>query len=73
MVALKLFTYRSAEFIYGESKIGSLEVGKYADFVVSDKPYLSGMDSEIHNNKIVLTVSAGEIKYQDPQYQPVER
>jgi predicted amidohydrolase YtcJ len=73
VVALKLFTYRSAEFIYGESKIGSLEVGKYADFVVSDKPYLSGPDSEIHNNKIVMTVSDGEIKYQDPEYQPVER
>ena len=73
VVALKLFTYRSAEFIYAESKIGSLEVGKYADFIVTDKPFLSGPDLEIHDNKIVLNVVAGKTAYQDPQFQPPVR
>ena len=50
VVALKLFTYRSAEFLYAESKVGSLEVGKFADFIVTDKPFLSGPDREIHDN-----------------------
>ena len=73
VVALKLFTYRSAEFLYAESRVGSLEVGKYADFIVTDRPYLSGPDTEIRDNKVVMTVTAGETKYQDPQYQPQVR
>ena len=71
IVALKLFTFRSAEFIYAESKIGSLEVGKYADFIVTDKPFLSGPDRDIHDNKVVLNVVAGKTAYRDPDYNPV--
>jgi hypothetical protein len=71
VVALKLFTYRSAEFLFGESRVGSLEVGKYADFIVTDKPYLSGPDIEIRDNKVVMTVTAGDVRYQDSEYQPV--
>jgi predicted amidohydrolase YtcJ len=71
VVALKLFTYRSAEFLYAETKIGSLEVGKYADFIVTDKPYLSGPDTSIRDNKVIMTVQAGEPSYQDPQFKPV--
>ena len=70
IVALKLFTYRSAEFLYAESKVGSLEVGKYADFIVTEKPFLSGPDREIHDNKVVLNVVAGKTAYQDPDYKP---
>jgi predicted amidohydrolase YtcJ len=73
IVALKLFTYRSAEFLMAETRIGSLEVGKYADFVVTDRPYLSGPDREIRNNKTVMTVLAGETRYKDPEYNPVRR
>lgn len=70
VVALKLFTHRSSEFLYAEEKIGSLEVGKYADFIVSDRPYLAGPDVEIRDNKVVMTVQADEIVYQDPEYTP---
>jgi hypothetical protein len=73
VVALKLFTRRAAEFLYAESKVGTLEVGKYADFIVTDKPFLSGPDREIHDNKVVLTVQAGRTAYQDPGYNPVKR
>ena len=73
VVALKLFTYRSAEFLYAESKVGSLEVGKYADFIVTDKPYLSGPDTGIRDNKVVMTVTAGEARYQDPEFNPQRR
>ena len=71
VVALKLFTYRSAEFLYAESKVGSLEVGKYADFIVTDKPFLSGPDTEIRDNKVIMSVLAGESAYRDPDYEPV--
>ncbi len=70
IVALKLFTLSSSEFLYADSKVGSLEVGKYADFVVADKDYLSGPDSEVKDNKVIMTVVAGEIAYQDPGYHP---
>jgi len=73
VVALKLFTYRSAEFLMAETKIGSLEVGKYADFVVTEKPYLSGPDHEIRDNKTIMTVLANEIRYKDPAYNPVHK
>jgi len=68
--ALKLFTYRSAEFLYAESKVGSLEPGKYADFVVVENDYLSGPDAEIKNNKVIMTVQADETVYKDDAYQP---
>jgi hypothetical protein len=73
VVAMKLFTIRSAEFHYAEDKIGSLEIGKYADFAVIDKDYLSGPDTEVRDNKVLMTVLAGETRYQDPDYKPVER
>jgi hypothetical protein len=68
VVAMKLFTYRSAEFHYAEEKIGSLEVGKYADFAVIDKDYLSGPDTQIRDNKVLMTVLAGETRYKDPDF-----
>jgi hypothetical protein len=73
VVALKLFTHRSSEFLLAETKVGSLEVGKYADFVVTDRPYLSGPDREIRDNKIIMTVLAGQRAYKDPEYSPVSR
>jgi hypothetical protein len=72
VVAMKLFTYRSAEFHYAEQKIGSLEVGKYADFAIIDKDYLSGPDTEVRDNKVLMTVLAGETRYKDTRYNPVE-
>ena len=72
VVALKLFTYRAAEFHYAEEKIGSLEVGKYADFAVIDRDYLSGPDTQVRDNKVLMTVLAGETRYRDPAYAPAE-
>jgi hypothetical protein len=68
VVAYKLFTHKSSEFLMAETKVGSLEVGKFADFIVTNKDYLSGPDIEVRDNKTIMTVLAGEIKYQDPEY-----
>jgi hypothetical protein len=73
VVAMKLFTYRSADFLYAEEKIGSLEVGKFADFAVIDKDFLSGPDTEIRDNKVLMTILAGETRFKDASYNPVER
>ena len=73
VVAMKLMTYRSAQFHIAEELIGTLEVGKYADFAVIDKDYLSGADTEVRNNKVLMTVLAGETRFKDAGYNPVER
>ena len=73
VVALKLFTQKSAEFLYAESMVGSLEPGKYADFIVVENDYLSGPDAEIKNNKVIMTVQADKTVYQDDEYQPEVR
>ncbi|MGY8814267.1 MAG: amidohydrolase family protein [Gammaproteobacteria bacterium] len=73
VVAMKLFTYRSAEFHNAENKIGSLEVGKFADFAVIDKDFLSGTDTEVRDNRVLMTVLAGETRYKDTRYNPVIR
>jgi hypothetical protein len=70
VVALKLFTHKSAEFLYADTKVGSLEPGKYADFVVLENDYLSGADADIKNNKVIMTVQADETVYLDDEYQP---
>jgi len=70
VTALKLFTYRSAEFLYAEERVGSLEVGKAADFIVADKPYLDGPNTTIRDNKVVMTVLADKVSYQDPAFNP---
>jgi len=73
VVALKLFTHRSSEFLYADTRVGSLEVGKFADFIVTDKPFLSRPDNEIRDNKVIMTVLAGQPGYQDPAFKPVVR
>lgn len=70
VTALKLFTYRSAEFLYAESKVGSLEPGKYADFIVVENDYLDGPDSDIKHNRVIMTLQAGDVVYRDDDYQP---
>jgi len=65
VVALKLVTIWSAFSMYSDSMTGSLEPGKYADFIVLDKPYLTGPDTEIHNNKVTMTFINGELVWQD--------
>jgi predicted amidohydrolase YtcJ len=73
IVAMKLYTIRSAEFHMAEEKIGSLEVGKFADFAVIDKDYLSGPDTEIRSNKVLMTVQADQTVYLDPNFKPAEK
>jgi hypothetical protein len=69
VTALKLITQQSSEFLMADTKVGSIEVGKYADFVVIDRDFLSGRDIEIRNNKVIMTVLAGDTVYHDPDYE----
>ena len=67
VVALKLFTYANAQSMLAEDYIGSLEVGKFADFAVIENNYLEQPESELENNKNLMTVVGGKVIYQDPE------
>jgi len=68
VTALKLMTQQSSKFLLADTKVGSIEVGKYADLMVIDKDFLSGEDREIRNNKVIMTILGGEKAYQSPDF-----
>lgn len=60
-----LYSYTMAPAFAGfeEDKKGSIEIGKYADFVVLDKNILTCQEEEIENIKVLHTIVAGKIRY----------
>jgi predicted amidohydrolase YtcJ len=68
--ALRLYTSRAAEWLFAEDLAGSLEPGKWADFVVFDRDYFTMPADQLLDNKVILTVVGDEIVYQDPDWQP---
>ena len=65
VVALKLVTIWSAFSMFSDHLTGSLEPGKYADFIVLDKDYFEGPDDEIHDNKVIKTFINGELVWEE--------
>ena len=63
--ALKMSTAWAAEYVLREDVLGSLEKGKFADFIVIDKDYLDIPAGELGSIKPLLTVVGGKIVYQD--------
>ncbi|MCP4725623.1 MAG: amidohydrolase [bacterium] len=63
--ALKGFTIWAAESSFQEDLVGSIEVGKYADFTILSKDIMTIDPKEILTTKPVYTVVGGEIKYSD--------
>ncbi|MBI4442928.1 MAG: amidohydrolase family protein [Acidobacteria bacterium] len=64
--ALKLATVWAAEYVDNENKIGSLEKGKLADFIVIDKDFFTIPEEEIGNIKNLMTVVGGKVVYKSP-------
>ena len=61
--AIKAYTFNGAYVMRQEDKVGSLEVGKLADFVVLDKDIFSISQTQINTTKVVLTVFNGKEIY----------
>lgn len=71
--ALEAYTTNAA-FQFGmEKDAGSLEVGKFADFVVLDRNPLKIAPDEIRNVRVLATVRGGMITYSDvPEYDRID-
>ena len=62
--AIKGYTIWAAYAAFQENILGSIEVGKYADFTILDKDILTIEPSEILKTKPIYTIVGGEIQYQ---------
>jgi len=61
--ALKSYTVWGAYAMFAENVKGSLEVGKYADFVVLDRDIMLCPPDEIKDAQALMTVLGGKIVY----------
>jgi predicted amidohydrolase YtcJ len=66
--ALKMFTRWAAEYVLRENKLGSLEPGKWADFVIIDRDYLNTRDEDLAKINVLMTAVAGKPVYMAPQF-----
>ena len=62
--AIKAYTINSAYVMRQEDKVGSIEVGKLADFVILDRNLFNIDENTINQTKVFMTVFNGEIIYQ---------
>jgi hypothetical protein len=65
---IESFTINGAYAAFKELEIGSLEVGKKADFVVLDQNILKIDPKQIHNTTALLTYFAGQEVYRSDAY-----
>ncbi len=66
--ALRAMTTWSAKILLREDRLGSLEPGKLADFVVIDKDYFTIPEAEIMKIKTLMTVLGGKVAYKDANF-----
>ena len=61
--AIRSFTIWAAYSAFQEDVLGSIEIGKYADFTILDKDIVEIEPKEILNTKVVYTIVGGKIRY----------
>jgi predicted amidohydrolase YtcJ len=61
--AIKGYTIWAAHAGFQEKLLGSIEIGKLADFTVLDRDILAVEAKEILNTRVVCTIVAGKIRY----------
>ena len=61
--ALRAMTIWAAKANFEEDFKGSLEIGKWADFVILDKDLITAPESDLPNSKVISTFVAGELVY----------
>ncbi len=58
--AIQFYTINNAHLLFLEDKIGSLEVGKLADFIVIDRDLMACRDDEIRRTRVLETYLDGK-------------
>ena len=61
--AIEMYTTKAAWLLHQENRIGSIEIGKRADFVVLDRNLFEIPVSKISDAEVLLTVFDGDIVY----------
>ncbi len=64
IIALKSMTFYGAQLNFEEDELGSIEIGKFADFVVLDKDPTAINPIEIKDIKVLTTIINGEVVYE---------
>lgn len=62
--ALRAYTIWGAYAQFQEDNIGSIEKGKYADFAIIDRDYMSCPDTQLKDINALMTVIAGQVVYE---------
>ncbi len=62
--AIRMFTLNGAYAVMAEDRIGSIEVGKAADFIVLDRNLLEIEPTAIRDTQVLTTVLNGRVVYQ---------
>ncbi len=70
MTAMKMSTIWPAYYALKEKELGSLEEGKFVDFVVIDRDYFSVPEDEIENLEVLMTVLGGKVIFAAPSLGP---
>jgi len=60
---LRGYTLNGAYQLGVEKELGSIETGKFADLIVIEKDIFKQKPSDIHNNRVLLTMMDGRIVY----------
>ena len=62
--SLHSFTWAAAYAAHQEDRLGSLEAGKWADFIVVDRDYFEIPESEIDDIQVIQTWVGGDLVYE---------
>ena len=69
--AIRFYTINNARLMFLEDRIGSLEAGKQADFVVIDRDLLTCPEDEIKDTRALATYLDGEVRVSGSLSSPV--
>jgi len=66
--ALETYTKNAAFLLWRDEELGTLKEGKFADIIVFEEDFLNVPDKELKDMHIFMTMSDGEIVYQNSTF-----